>query len=41
MYEGKWVVEITGELWRFDDLNELQKNLKEILELKDKFGRIK
>jgi len=41
LYNNKWQIQIENEIWEFDNLVEMQKNLNKILEMKDKFGRIK
>ena len=41
MVNEKWRIEIGDEKWEFKDLKELQTNLNIILNIKDKFGRIK
>lgn len=41
MREGKWLLEITGEVWQFDLRTDLENELKKILESKEYFGRIK
>ncbi len=41
LYNGKWQVGISNELWEFKYLKEMQMNLDMLLEMKDRHGRIK
>lgn len=41
IYDGKWRMEINSEIWEFDTLEQLRTNHNNILEIKDRFGRIK
>ncbi len=40
MYENEWQIQIGDEIWQFENLKELRKNLDVILELKEKHGRL-
>ena len=40
MHEEKWRIIIGDEIWQFDNLAEMKKNLILILDIKNKYGNI-
>lgn len=41
MFGDEWRISIGDETWEFPDLKTMQKNLETLLEMKDKYGRLK
>jgi len=41
MYENNWQILLSDEIWEFENLKEMQKNLDLILNIKDKYGKLK
>jgi hypothetical protein len=41
MYGNNWRIEIGDEIWEFPTLEDMKINLDKILDIKDKFGRLK
>ena len=39
--QDKWKIEIVEELWEFNDRAAMEKELKMLFDMKDKFGRIR
>ena len=40
MFDGKWRMEIVDEIWQFDTIEDLKYIFDNIIDKKDKFGRI-
>lgn len=41
MYQNKWRIDIEDEEWETETLEELKVLLEQVLNLKNKFGRVK
>ena len=41
MHQNNWRIQIGNEIWEFERLEEMQRNLNLILKIKDEFGKLK
>ena len=41
MCDGKWQIHIGDEIWQFETKKEFEETLKVLINIKDKFGKIK
>ena len=41
MRDNKWIIQLKDEQWLFEDKQYFEKNLRDLIELKEKYGKIK